>query len=178
MNAPKQIGRQRLQANREYMESLSSHRPTNQDTTAIIPPAASQPTDKTQPDQPDKIDRIANHRSHPQHNEVMIIVKWKGDATTDKSEHIPQQDCPSLPYAYWDSQGGHNGATSFKEHHVFKVLRNKKAGCGVEFLVQWVGFRETDVTWEPRVKINKIAQSIVKELNNKGCESKGEFRSN
>ncbi|KAF5540190.1 hypothetical protein FNAPI_10562 [Fusarium napiforme] len=118
-------------ANREYMDPLSCRRPDNQHATAITPPATSQPTAKAQPEQPDETFRckVVERRYHH-----------------EKPEHTLQQDCPSLPYAYWDSQDGHNRATSFKEYHGFKILCNHKAGCGVEFLVQWVGFRETDAT--------------------------------
>ncbi|PNP78549.1 hypothetical protein FNYG_08097 [Fusarium nygamai] len=96
---------------------------------------------------------------------------------TSPSIVFSKTDCPNLIYTYWHAQGGRDRTTGFKEYHVFKIIRSRpNASRGVEFLVQWVGFRETDATWEPRVKINKIVPLDVKGFNRKESKRREEIK--
>ncbi|KAF5699211.1 hypothetical protein FMUND_14853 [Fusarium mundagurra] len=93
------------------------------------------------------------------------------DMDAPKENEAPKSCAPP------DAQGRRDRATGFKEYHVFKIIRSRRnPGCGVEFLVQWVGFRETDATWEPRAKIDNIAPLAVQEFNDKERERKGRIK--
>jgi hypothetical protein len=49
------------------------------------------------------------------------------------------------------------------EYEVEEILREKKVGRGMQYLVKWKGYPRSEATWEPRSQLVKHALDVVKE---------------
>jgi hypothetical protein len=49
------------------------------------------------------------------------------------------------------------------EYEVEEILREKKVGRGMQYLVKWKGYPRSEATWEPRNQLMKHALDIVKD---------------
>jgi hypothetical protein len=49
------------------------------------------------------------------------------------------------------------------EYKVEEILKEKKVGRGMQYLVKWKGYPRSEATWEPHSQLMKHAQDIVKD---------------
>jgi hypothetical protein len=50
---------------------------------------------------------------------------------------------------------------STDEYEVEEILKEKKAGQGMQYLVKWKGYPRSEATWEPRSQLVKHARDVV-----------------
>ena len=104
----------------------------------------------------DQVEKILAHHETELGN--LFLVKRKGvrstEATWEPIESL--DDCFDL----LDSYLGNITAPSsvpVSEYRVEKIVRHRKGRTGLEYEVKWVGYPESDNTWEPRKHLDGCA---------------------
>ncbi|KAF5667141.1 hypothetical protein FHETE_5844 [Fusarium heterosporum] len=64
---------------------------------------------------------------------------------------------PHVVLQYWASMGGRCQATGFEMYHVYRIVSEEKR----HFEVQWIGYSDTDTSWEPKGKVRKICPAAI-----------------
>ncbi|KAF4454986.1 hypothetical protein FALBO_15725 [Fusarium albosuccineum] len=114
----------------------------------------------------DKIVRFMSHRINRKDSTVTIEVLWKGGGITFEDEYDLHAQVPCLLFDYWKKLEGRDHATGLEEYHVFKIIKcedrhvNNKLRHG--YMVEWVGFPSTEVTWEYAYKIKKNSPGAIR----------------
>ncbi|SPJ87075.1 uncharacterized protein FTOL_12100 [Fusarium torulosum] len=105
---------------------------------------------------------ISCHQVDRRTARVYLWVTWQmdegGPRCTSRYDEDDIQDVdPGLLYAYWKEKGGRYEATRLDVYHVYAILDQHYGS----YLVQWIGFDETELTWETTRKINNICPAAV-----------------
>ncbi|KAF5004807.1 hypothetical protein FDECE_8706 [Fusarium decemcellulare] len=99
---------------------------------------------------------------------LQMIVEWDDGfnvVVTHDWEHELQETMPSAVYQYWQDQGPRHFVIPQDQWLVFRVLGDRwNSVCErEEYLVQWVGFPETEALWETAEKIESMDKVKVQE---------------
>lgn len=103
-------------------------------------------------------DKILAHRWVK--NKIQLQIEWSEEPRTWEPEENIHRDAPDALFDYWRSKGGR--PDNPKKPGVYEIFairnhsKNKK-----KVLVEWVGYDESEQTWEDRKKIEKAAKPLV-----------------
>ncbi|CAM1502618.1 Fc.00g073940.m01.CDS01 [Cosmosporella sp. VM-42] len=111
-----------------------------------------------------EIDTLKSHRVDKDAATVDFLVAWEGGEATWETEHALQTQAPTAVFEYWDKFGSREDATGLDIYHVFKILKRMSPSKGKEpkYLIQWVGYRRKESTWEPESKVKEMAPEALK----------------
>lgn len=105
---------------------------------------------------------IRSHEIDRVGTRVYLWVEWRDTNrrvrhTTRYDEYIVQDTAPEMLYAYWQSKGGRCNATRLNLFHVYAILDESPK----KYLIQWVGYDESEATWERFRKVSRICSEAV-----------------
>ena len=111
-----------------------------------------------------EIDSLTSHRVDKDAATVDFLVTWDGGEASWESEFDLQIQAPNAVFEYWDQLDSREDATGLDIYHVFKILKRMNPSKGKEpkYLIQWVGYRRKESTWEPESKVKEIAPEELK----------------
>jgi hypothetical protein len=122
-----------------------------------------------------EVKALLEHRvADEQKGVIVFLVHWAGEteeeATWEPEEEI-QKGASEMLYDYWKAKGGRGHVLFTRENVIeryrpFVLLRHeKRTRGGFHFEVQWVGYSSepVDTTWEPELKLKKIAPALLDE---------------
>lgn len=106
-----------------------------------------------------EINELTAHRVNKDVATVEFEVHWANGEKTWEPEWELQTQVPELIFDYWDAHKGREHATGLDVYHAFRLLKRAVSAEGKpsKYLVQWVGYRRADATWEPEKKLRQIA---------------------
>ncbi|KAF5648556.1 hypothetical protein F52700_872 [Fusarium sp. NRRL 52700] len=104
---------------------------------------------------------------------VWFTVEWTDGVESWEPENALQPFQPEVVYAYWNAnEGGRDGATKFDLFHVFAILdhsdmkgHGRKRTRKHSYKVQWVGYDENNLSWEPAAKVAILVPRMKEEYD-------------
>ncbi|KAJ4123233.1 hypothetical protein NW768_009764 [Fusarium equiseti] len=142
--------------------------------------------DKSEQEEADDADsehefkRIMDHRWSDDKFELRI--EWSDGERTWTDEEIFHEDCPEALFEYWRSQPNGRPANPDDEgvYQVFAIRKHRTHRGKKQVLVEWLGYEESEQTWESQEYIESVAKEHVDEymskLKGKGRPSKGKAK--
>lgn len=102
--------------------------------------------------------KILNHRWVK--NKIQLQIEWSEHPQTWEPEENIHRDAPAALFDYWRSKGGRpDNPKKPGVYDIFAIRKHSKNKKKV--LVEWVGYDESEQTWEDRRKIEKAAKDLV-----------------
>ncbi|KAF9777022.1 hypothetical protein IL306_004708 [Fusarium sp. DS 682] len=97
-----------------------------------------------------------------------FAVKWSDDEESWEHEVALQKHNANLVYGYWRAlDGGRDEVAGYDMYHVFSILghraarqKRKTRAKKNAYEIQWVGYDEEETSWEPAVKVARIAPQL------------------
>ncbi|KAJ4188585.1 hypothetical protein NW767_011874 [Fusarium falciforme] len=109
-------------------------------------------------DEPYSFNKILSHRWVK--NKIELQIEWSEHPQTWEPEENIHRDAPAALFDYWRSKGGRpDNPKKPGVYDIFAIRKHSKNKKKV--LVEWVGYDETEQTWEDRKKIEKAAKALV-----------------
>src|ERR1700731_2223797 len=84
-------------------------------------------------------------RIHPVFNETLLTPYTEGKFPNQEKDERPP---PEL-------------INDHEQYRVEEILKSRKRGCGIQYLVKWEGYPHEDNTWEPKKNLAKAPKAIV-----------------
>ncbi|KAI6749664.1 hypothetical protein HG530_015078 [Fusarium avenaceum] len=108
--------------------------------------------------------KIEHHTIQKETCRVSFRIKFKYGPETSWISAVAeeldlQKHYPSVVLNYWTNLGGRCQVTDFEKYHVYRIVSEKKR----HYEVQWIGYGETDTSWEPKTKIKRICPAAIAE---------------
>ncbi|KAH7173333.1 uncharacterized protein B0J16DRAFT_418639 [Fusarium flagelliforme] len=124
--------------------------------------------------------RIMDHRWF--NDKFELRIEWSDGERTWTDEEIIHEDCPEALFEYWRSlpRGRPNTPDDEGVYHVFAIRKHRTHRGKKQVLVEWLGYEESDQTWENQEYIESVAKEHVdeymKSVKGKGRPSKGKAK--
>ncbi|KAH6951573.1 hypothetical protein DER45DRAFT_543085 [Fusarium avenaceum] len=108
--------------------------------------------------------KIEHHMIQKDTCQVSFRIKFKYGPETSWISAVAeeldlQKHYPSVVLNYWTNLGGRCQVTDFEKYHVYRIVSEKKR----HYEIQWIGYGETDTSWEPKIKIKRICPAAIAE---------------
>ncbi|KAG5660102.1 hypothetical protein KAF25_003624 [Fusarium avenaceum] len=108
--------------------------------------------------------KIEHHMIQKETCQVSFRIKFKYGPETSWISAVAeeldlQKHYPSVVLNYWTKLGGRCQVTDFEKYHVYRIVSEKKR----HYEIQWIGYGETDTSWEPKTKIKRICPAAIVE---------------
>ncbi|KAF4987986.1 hypothetical protein FGRMN_10034 [Fusarium graminum] len=105
---------------------------------------------------------IEGHTLHEDTCEITFRIKFRyGPISPWYSAAADEIDLqklyPHVVLQYWASIGGRCQVTGFEMYHVYRIISEEKR----HFEIQWIGYSDTDTSWEPKGKVKNICPTAV-----------------
>ncbi|EEU42909.1 uncharacterized protein NECHADRAFT_84250 [Fusarium vanettenii 77-13-4] len=93
-------------------------------------------------------------------NKIQLQIDWSEHPQTWEPEENIHRDAPTALFDYWRSKGGRpDNPKKPGVYDIFAIRKHSKNKKKV--LVEWVGYDESEQTWEDRKTIAKAAKELV-----------------
>ncbi|KAJ4327720.1 hypothetical protein N0V84_001828 [Fusarium piperis] len=93
-------------------------------------------------------------------NKIQLQIDWSEQPSTWEPEENIHRDAPDALFDYWRSKGGRpDNPKKPGVYDIFAIRNHSKNKKKV--LVEWVGYDESEHTWEERKKIERAAKALV-----------------
>ncbi|CAF3503750.1 unnamed protein product [Fusarium graminearum] len=116
------------------------------------------------------ITSIVKHEINTTTCTVELNTMWSNGKCSWASELDVQKSMPDI-----ESLGGRDKATGLNSYHIFAIIgeNHSNPNRATRLLCQWVGFpnEHGSLTWEPKVKVRKVAPGAYAEWYNKKNEA-------
>ncbi|KAF7561309.1 hypothetical protein G7046_g2821 [Stylonectria norvegica] len=121
-----------------------------------------------------EIDSLESHRVDKNAATVDFKVKWASGEYSWEPEWSLQGQVPTMVFEYWDQFDSREEATDLGIFHVFRILKRTTSSKGNQskYLIQWVGYRRTEATWEPEKKVREMAPMELDKFEAKNISPK------
>src|ERR1700731_1620686 len=81
---------------------------------------------------------------HPVFNETLLTPYKEGQFPNQEKDERPPPD----------------PIDDHKQYGVEEILKSRKRGCGIQYLVKWEGYPHEDNTWEPKKNLAQAPEAI------------------
>ncbi|KAH7205818.1 uncharacterized protein BKA55DRAFT_530298 [Fusarium redolens] len=106
---------------------------------------------------------------------VWFTVEWNDGEESWEPESALQGYQPEMVYAYWGAQkGGRDEVTQFDMYHVFAILdhgsmvdNGRRRAKKIIYKIHWVGYDESDNSWETSMKVAGLVPQMKQEYDEK-----------